>query len=85
MLKAEHLKSMPANHVFAKGEIDIPELSEKTLRWIAIWNQKDWRILVAPSEHNFREVELKGKVVDVEKYIQKIQPCSSDAMALYIK
>lgn len=85
MLHATQLKEMPANHVFAKGEIDIPELSEKTLRWVAKWNGRDWRLLVAPSEHNFREVELKGKVVDIEKYIQKIQPAGNDAMALYLK
>lgn len=76
---------MPANHVFAKGEIDIPELSERTLRYVCKYNGKDWRILVAPSEHNFKEVELRGKVVDIEKYIQKIQPASADAMALYLK
>lgn len=85
MINASQLKSMPANHVFAKGEIDIPELSEKTLRWVAKWNGDSWRLLVAPNEHNFKEVELRGKIVDREIYIQKIQPASADAMALYFK
>lgn len=85
MIRAEQLKTMPAGHEFAKGEIDLPELSPNTLRWVAKWTGRDWVIRVAPSRHSFREVSTRGKIVDVEKYIQRIQPASADAMALYFK
>lgn len=84
MLKSEHLKGTPARE-FAKGDGVFPELHEESIKWIGIWNGSDWRIKVAPSEKNFKEVAESGKVVDIPKIIQQIIPADSAAMELYFK
>lgn len=85
MIHASQLRAMPANHEFAKGEIELPDLSPELLRWVAKWTGRDWMIRVAPARHNFAEVSQRGKIVDVEKYIKTIQPCDPEAFKLYMK
>lgn len=85
MIHAAQLKAMPANHDFARGEIEIPDLSPNPLKWVARWTGRDWMIKCAPAHHSFKDVFDRGKIVDVEKYIKTIQPCSPDAYNLYYR
>lgn len=83
MLRASQLKAMPAQHVFARGDGEFPELHKKRCRWVAIWGGFDWAIRFAPAEKNYKEVEKEGKIVRNPKNITNILPADSEAMKLY--
>ena len=85
MLCASQLKAMPPNHEFAKGDGEFPELSKEKIRWIAIWSGHDWCLKVSPATKNFKEVATSGRIVDIPKIIQQIQPSNTEAMLLYRK
>lgn len=86
MVKVEHLKLMPPNHIFATGEGEFPEIHQGMIRWIAVKsNQNDWCIKVAPANLNKEQVRKHGKIVDVPRLINQILPTSEGAMALYRK
>lgn len=85
MISASQLREMPANHEFAKGEIELPDLTSEQLRYVCKWSGRDWSIRVAPARHSFQEVSSLGKIIDVEKYIKTIQPCDPEAYKLYMK
>ncbi len=85
MITGSQLKQMPANHEFAKGDCEIPELHPELIRWVAIWGGMDWCIKVSAATKNFQEVRERGRIVDIQKFIQQIVPCDSEAMELYRK
>lgn len=85
MLRAEQLKEMPPRHEFARGDGEFPDLSPDPIRWVCIWSGVDWCIKVAPTTRNFKEVAEKGRIVDIPKIIQQIQPATDAAMKLYRK
>ena len=85
MLHASDLKAMPIRHRFAKGDGEFLELHPTPVKWVAIKEQYDWAIYVAPIKYSFEDVIKMGKIVDIPKIIEQIMPCDSEAMALYRK
>lgn len=85
MLKATDLKGTPARE-FAKGDGFFPDLHPtKRIRWVALWSGSSWRIRIASTSKNFKEVAESGRVVDIPKIIQQIIPADSAAMEMYFK
>ena len=85
MIHADDLKEMPANHIFATGDGDYPNLHPVPIRWVAVWSGLDWCIKVAERRFNREQVAKVGRIVDVPKLIYQLLPASDAAMELYRK
>ena len=83
MLHVDHLKEMPKGHIFATGDGEFPELHDKPIRWVAVWDGMDWCLKVAERRFNRVQVAKVGRIVDVPKLIYQLLPASDAAMALY--
>jgi hypothetical protein len=84
MLKAENLKGTPPRQ-FAQGDGTFPDLHKDPIRWVSLWDGREWTLRVAPANHNFKEVAERGKIVDIPKIIHQIMPCNAEAFNLYRK
>ncbi len=90
MLTLEKLKSLPANYIFALGEIrDCPNGlnmtgSGKTLGWVAVRGSKnDWAIYCDSAQNTYEHIKRWGNKVYGVDHIKKLVPCDSEAFAMY--
>ena len=90
MLTKEILEKMPANHIFANGEmLDTEEQlfmanTGKMLRWVAVRGGiADWAIYCHFANKSVEWISRQGDKVCMERHIKLCVPCDDEAFALY--
>lgn len=92
MLSIEQLKEMPPKTVFAQGEIEnSPDgvyMTDTDVGKKMIWAAKrggihDWAIYIHWADMGVDYVISNGDKVTNEKNIQKLVPCTDEALKMY--